>query len=124
MADQSLPESPYVPWLDDDPSYQRWREETKRQLGIKSDDAHEAPPAGLPVEAWAELLPPAQAQAVREAEDRRRGIVLGEVSYRANPVDSVYDADRVIHFDRMQAAEEELRMRRAKPARVVIERSA
>ena len=105
MAD---PQTPYVPWLDDDPSYQRWREETKRRLGIKSDDATEAPPAGLPVEAWAELLPPAQARSVMEAEDRRRGIVMGEV----------------VPFDRTQASEEELRMRRAKPARVVIESNA
>lgn len=115
MADQPMPPLPYVPGLDDDPSYQRWREETKRALGIKTEGEPNPTPGGLPAEAWAELLPPAQAQAIREAQDRRRGIVMGE----AIPTDRAHTP-----FDRVQAAEEELRMRHAKPARVVIEENS
>lgn len=106
MADQPLPKPPHIPGLDDDPSYQRWREETKRQLGLKTDESEaKSEFQGHSAYVWAEFMPPAVGQAIREAEDRKRGIVMGEA----------------VPFDRMQSADLELRMRRAKPANVVVE---
>lgn len=109
LTDLAKAQLPFIPGLDDDPSYQKWRDDTKRQLGIKT----EGPPEfkGHSAEVWAEFLPPALGKAIQEAEDRKRGIVMGEAMPDPRS------------FDRVKAAEDELRMRRAKPARVVVESS-